>query len=51
MSDRESLPESHPLPQLAQLSGFAWVFGAVLGGLFHWLAMRGHVVITSADDR
>lgn len=39
------------LPQLAQLSGFAWVFGAVLGGLFHWLAMRGHVVITSADDR
>ena len=38
------------LPQLAQLSGFAWVIGAALGGLFHWLAMRKIVVRTSADD-
>jgi NCS1 family nucleobase:cation symporter-1 len=39
------------LPQLAQLSGFAWVFGALLGGFFHWLAMRNHVVVTSVEDR
>lgn len=39
------------LPQLAQLSGFAWVIGAALGGLLHWLAMRKVLVRTSTDDR
>lgn len=39
------------LPQLAGLSGFAWVIGAALGGLFHRIAMRGVTVRSSADDR
>lgn len=39
------------VPQLAALSGFAWIMGAALGGLLHWLAMRKVVVRTSADDR
>lgn len=39
------------LPQLAQLSGFAWIVGAALGGLFHWVAMRKFVVKTSHHDR
>ncbi len=38
------------LPALAELSGFAWLLGALLGGLLHWVAMRGHEVPTSADD-
>lgn len=28
---------------LAPLAGFAWIIGALLGGLFHCLAMRGRV--------
>lgn len=39
------------MPQIAQLSGFAWILGAVLGGLFHWLAMRKFVVQASHHDR
>ncbi|WP_323016937.1 NCS1 family nucleobase:cation symporter-1 [Castellaniella sp.] len=27
------------------LGGFGWIIGAFLGGFFHWLAMRGRVVI------
>ncbi|WP_026535381.1 NCS1 family nucleobase:cation symporter-1 [Arthrobacter sp. H14] len=38
------------LPQLAQLSGFAWIGGAILGALFHWLAMCKFVVQTSHED-
>lgn len=38
------------LPALAELSGFAWLLGAFLGGLLHWVAMRGHEVPISADD-
>ncbi|MFI7483505.1 NCS1 family nucleobase:cation symporter-1 [Kocuria sp. M1R5S2] len=38
------------LPQLAQFSGFAWLFGAALGGLFHWLAMCKVSIRTSHDD-
>src|SRR5699024_2596633 len=33
------------LPALEELTGFAWLLGALLGGLFHWIAMRGRVVI------
>ncbi|PRZ16224.1 NCS1 family nucleobase:cation symporter-1 [Nesterenkonia sandarakina] len=29
------------VPALAGLAGFAWIIGAALGGLFHWLVMRG----------
>lgn len=39
------------VPALATLAGFAWIFGALLGGLFHWIAMKNHVVITSDSDR
>ena len=39
------------LPQIAQLSGFAWILGAALGGLFHWIAMRKFSVQTSDADR
>lgn len=39
------------LPQLAQLSGFAWLVGAALGGFLHWLTMRKFVVRTSHEDR
>lgn len=28
------------VPALSGLSGFSWVIGAVLGGLFYWVAMR-----------
>lgn len=38
------------LPQLAQLSGFAWIGGAILGALFHWLAMCKFAVQTSHED-
>ncbi|GEO95182.1 NCS1 family nucleobase:cation symporter-1 [Kocuria turfanensis] len=38
------------LPQLAQYSGFAWLSGAALGGLLHWLAMHKVVVRASHDD-
>ncbi len=38
------------LPALSDLSGFAWLLGAGLGGLLHWLAMRGHEVPISAED-
>ncbi|CAM5781343.1 cytosine permease [Castellaniella caeni] len=30
------------------LGGFGWIIGAFLGGFFHWLAMRGRVVIDPA---
>src|SRR5699024_4149228 len=33
------------LPPWEELAGFAWLLGAVLGGVFHWIAMRGRVVI------
>lgn len=39
------------LPQVAQLSGFAWILGAALGGLFHWIAMRKFSVQPSDADR
>lgn len=39
------------VPALADLSGFAWIFGALLGGLAHWLVMRNHVVVFSDADR
>lgn len=39
------------VPHLAQLSGFAWILGAFMGGLFHWLTMRKFVVRTSHEDR
>lgn len=32
------------LPALSTWGGFAWLIGAFLGGLFHWLAMRSVVV-------
>ncbi|MPV51385.1 NCS1 family nucleobase:cation symporter-1 [Pseudactinotalea sp. HY160] len=38
------------LPALEELTGFAWLFGAVLGGLFHWIAMRGRVLIDPVDE-
>src|SRR5690606_34479754 len=34
------------VPALADLGGYAWLIGAVLGGLFHWIAMRNHVIVT-----
>ncbi|WP_147915953.1 NCS1 family nucleobase:cation symporter-1 [Ruania zhangjianzhongii] len=33
------------VPALTALGGFAWLIGALLGGLFHYIAMRGRVVI------
>lgn len=37
------------VPALAEnLSGFGWMIGAFLGGLFHWIAMRGRVRIDPA---
>ena len=38
------------VPQLAALNGFAWMIGAFMGGLFHWLVMRNHVVVRHDDD-
>ena len=29
------------VPALASLSGFGWVIGALLGGMFHIMLMRG----------
>lgn len=37
------------VPALADnLSGFGWMIGAFLGGLFHWMAMRGRIRIDPA---
>ncbi len=33
------------VPALEALGGFAWLIGALLGGLFHLVAMRGRVVL------
>lgn len=34
------------VPVLSQtLGGFGWLIGAFLGALFHWLAMRGRIII------
>lgn len=33
------------VPALEELSGFAWVFGALLGGAFHLVAMRGQALL------
>ncbi|ARU88777.1 NCS1 family nucleobase:cation symporter-1 [Pseudomonas sp. M30-35] len=30
------------VPSLAIFNGFSWIFGALLGALFHYLLMRGH---------
>lgn len=38
------------LPALEALGGFAWLLGALLGGLFHYIAMRGRVIIDPATD-
>ena len=38
------------LPGLASLAGFAWVIGAAIGGLLHWVVMRKTVVVQSDDD-
>lgn len=38
------------VPALEALGGFAWLIGAFLGGLFHYIAMRGHVTIQRQDD-
>lgn len=38
------------IPQLAALNGFAWIIGAILGGLFHWLVMRNQVHVIHDDD-
>ena len=32
------------LPFLQQLEGFAWLLGAFLGGLFHYIAMRKEII-------
>ncbi len=39
------------VPALSALSGFAWIIGAVIGGVAHLVAMRGQALIVSADDR
>lgn len=31
------------VPAMADLAGFAWVLGALLGGLVHWVLMRGRI--------
>lgn len=34
------------VPAVAEnLGGFGWIIGALLGGIFHWLAMRGRIII------
>lgn len=33
------------LPALEALGGFAWLLGALLGAVFHYIAMRGRVII------
>src|SRR5690606_1925149 len=38
------------VPALADLGGYAWLIGAVLGGLFHWIAMRHHVIVTTGNE-
>lgn len=39
------------LPALKGINeGFAWLIGAALGGIFHWIAMRGVKVHHGADD-
>lgn len=38
------------VPALADLGGYAWLIGAVLGGLFHWIAMRNHVIVTTGNE-
>ena len=37
------------VPALSALGGFAWIIGAVLGALFHYLAMRGHIRLTASE--
>lgn len=37
-------------PALAALGGFAWVFGAALGGLLHWIAMRGVAIRSTGHE-
>lgn len=37
------------VPALQELSGFAWVIGAILGGAVYLLAMRGRPVVAPAD--
>ena len=38
------------VPALTQLGGFAWVIGAILGALFHWIAMRNHVIVSTGEE-
>ncbi|MDO4887113.1 MAG: NCS1 family nucleobase:cation symporter-1 [Actinomycetaceae bacterium] len=38
------------LPALESWSGFAWLLGAFLGGLFHCIAMRGQAIKVGAED-
>ena len=35
------------VPALAQLSGYGWVIGAVLGGMLHLALMRGAIMVPS----
>ncbi|TKT81337.1 NCS1 family nucleobase:cation symporter-1 [Aquamicrobium sp. LC103] len=37
------------VPALADLSGFAWLIGAALGGGLHYVLMRGHTVLAPAQ--
>ena len=39
------------VPALADLSGFSWIIGAVLGAVLHLVVMRGQQIITSDADR
>lgn len=39
------------IPALEELSGFAWILGAIVGGFTHWIAMRNGNLVTSAHDR
>ena len=32
-------------PGLNELSGYSWLFGAMLGALFHYLLMRKHGLV------
>ena len=36
-------------PGLNDLSGYSWLFGAMLGALFHYLLMRRHCVVKNAS--
>ncbi len=38
------------LPALEALGGFAWLLGALLGGLFHYVAMRGKIIIDPSTE-